>query len=85
MLFVALAVILLEAPDSTDNKQSLRVVNEGFHNDIDETSVSTGYMHTCAIEHDGKEFGGTPVCWGNNDHGQASAPKVKVSSLIVVF
>ena len=51
-------------------------LKEGFHSDIDETSGSTGYQHTCVIEHDGKEFGGSPVCWGNNEHGQANAPKV---------
>ena len=51
-----------------------RKLAEGFHSDIDETSVSTGFQHTCAIEHVGKDFGGKAVCWGANDHEQATAP-----------
>ena len=47
----------------------------GFHNDLDDISVSAGHFHTCAIEsRPGGEFGGGIKCWGENAHGQATAP-----------
>ena len=53
---------------------ALEDLAEGFHTDIDETSVSAGFQHTCAIQDDGREFGGRVVCWGSDSHGQASPP-----------
>jgi alpha-tubulin suppressor-like RCC1 family protein len=34
------------------------------------TQISAGAYHTCALKPDGT----TPICWGNNDYGQLSAP-----------
>jgi alpha-tubulin suppressor-like RCC1 family protein len=48
----------------------------GFHNDLDDVSVSAGYFHTCAIEaRPGQDFGGTLKCWGDNKHGQSDPPE----------
>ena len=33
-------------------------------------TLSSGVFHTCALREDG-----TPVCWGNNDSGQAAPPR----------
>jgi alpha-tubulin suppressor-like RCC1 family protein len=47
----------------------------GFYNDLDDVSVSSGYYHTCAIEHrPGIPFGGPLKCWGSNDFGQLNHP-----------
>ncbi|MDB3902363.1 hypothetical protein N9362_00235 [bacterium] len=53
---------------------ALQDLAEGFHADVDETSISAGFQHTCGIQDIGKDFGGKLVCWGANDHGQAAPP-----------
>ena len=53
---------------------ALEDLTDGFHVDVDETSVSAGFAHTCALQDDGREFGGRVVCWGSDSHGQASPP-----------
>ena len=49
---------------------ALQDLAEGFHTDVDETSISAGFQHTCGIQDIGKDFGGKVVCWGADDHGQ---------------
>ena len=44
----------------------LEELEEGFHYDVDSTTVTAGSAHACALEAvDGVEFGGKPVCWGD--------------------
>jgi len=52
----------------------LEDLRDGFQLDVDETSLSAGFEHTCAIEQSSRSlFGGRVVCWGDNGKGQ-SAP-----------
>ena len=58
-----------------------RKLTQGFHHDIDETTISAGHQHTCAIAaasqlgEDGQaSFGGPLKCWGLNTLHQASPP-----------
>ena len=53
---------------------ALQDLAEGFHTDVDETSISAGFQHTCGIQDIGKDFGGKVVCWGADDHGQSASP-----------
>jgi alpha-tubulin suppressor-like RCC1 family protein len=77
---ITLLVALTQAPNLVergfDNRAPPkgRNVADGFHSDIDETSVSSGFRHTCAIEHIGRDYGGKAVCWGKNDYDQTAAP-----------
>ena len=49
---------------------------DGFHADIDETVISAGASHTCAIaDSDEHEVGGPVVCWGSDNAGQSSPPE----------
>lgn len=67
-----------------------RQLEEGFELDIDDTTISSGFMHTCALaksdaggEGGEGEIGGTLRCWGDNSKGQTRAPEgsfVQVSS-----
>ncbi|EQC31084.1 hypothetical protein SDRG_11269 [Saprolegnia diclina VS20] len=54
------------------------------HVDIDDTTVSTGSSHTCAIHSvSAADFGGKVLCWGDDSMGQASPPDsefIQVSS-----
>ena len=47
------------------------------HQILDDTSVSTGIEHTCAL-HILKEgdFAGRVLCWGSNGQEQSLSPKV---------
>ena len=48
---------------------------DGFHADIDETVISAGASHTCAIQDsDEHDVGGPVVCWGSDAAGQSSPP-----------
>ncbi|ETW04783.1 hypothetical protein H310_03922 [Aphanomyces invadans] len=48
------------------------------HVDIDDTTVSAGIEHTCAIHSVSTvDFGGKVVCWGDNTLGQSSPPDVE--------
>lgn len=51
------------------------------HQIIDDTSVTTGIEHTCALHllKDG-DFAGRVLCWGSNGQGQSLAPKVRGSA-----
>ena len=58
-----------------------RKLTQGFHHDIDETTISAGHQHTCAIGasaqsgEDGQaSFGGPITCWGLNTLRQAAPP-----------
>jgi len=57
---------------------------DDFYVDLDGTSLSCGFHHTCALELRGDlDFGGALRCWGFNDHDQASPPQghfIQVSS-----
>ncbi|RHY89303.1 hypothetical protein DYB37_002205 [Aphanomyces astaci] len=45
------------------------------HVDIDDTTVSAGIEHSCAIHSVSTvDFGGKVVCWGDNTFGQSSPP-----------
>lgn len=45
---------------------SLQPLEEGFHYDVDETTVTVGHQHACVLEVEpGVDFGGRPRCWGN--------------------
>ena len=65
---------LIHAP--SENKP--RRLSEGFHNDIDDLSVSAGFQHTCGVQKgsdaNAEEFGGTLTCWGFNQKGQSAPP-----------
>nr|AIG55472.1 secreted protein [Thraustotheca clavata] len=54
------------------------------HVDIDDTTVSAGIEHSCAIHSvSAADFGGKVICWGSNSMGQAEAPDaefIQVSS-----
>ena len=57
----------------------LLVLAEGMidHHIIDDTSISTGIEHTCAVHLLSEaDFGGQVLCWGSNGQGQSSPPKV---------
>ncbi|ETV86513.1 hypothetical protein H257_01690 [Aphanomyces astaci] len=48
------------------------------HLDIDDTTVSAGIEHSCAIHSVSTvDFGGKVVCWGDNTFGQSSPPDVE--------
>ena len=58
-----------------------RKLTQGFHHDIDETTISAGHQHTCAIgaampsgADDEPSFGGPVTCWGLNTMKQATPP-----------
>ena len=57
----------------------LLALTEGMidHHIIDDTSISTGIEHTCAVHLLSEaDFGGRVLCWGSNGQGQSSPPKV---------
>jgi hypothetical protein len=51
---------------------------------VSETTLSSGYFHTCIIEaRPGVEYGGPIKCWGRNEGGKATPPPgmfVQISS-----
>lgn len=60
-----------------DSKSAQQELSEGFYSDVDETVVSAGEHHTCAVDETGADdFGGQVVCWGSNSHGQSRPPQV---------
>ncbi|KAF0744342.1 hypothetical protein Ae201684_000830 [Aphanomyces euteiches] len=66
--------------DSDDAKEVLSPIPQGDidHVDIDDTTVSAGIEHTCAIHSVSKvDFGGKVICWGDNTLGQGSPPDVE--------
>jgi hypothetical protein len=51
------------------------------HLDIDDTTVSAGIEHSCAIHSiSAADFGGKVLCWGENSKGQADPPKVHTTT-----
>ena len=49
-----------------------------FFHDLDDTILTVGSHHACLIEGvEESEFGGEVVCWGGDEHGQASPPNVR--------
>ena len=64
-------------PGDADHER--RELSEGFYSDVDETVVSVGRTHSCAVD-EGKgdgDFGGRVKCWGSNSFGQLDAPQVR--------
>ncbi|CAM9805650.1 unnamed protein product [Chrysoparadoxa australica] len=54
---------------------ALASLPEGFHSDVDGTSMALGTHHTCALEYrPGIEIGGAIRCWGRNEWGESSPP-----------
>ena len=64
MLVVAvLAAVLLAACDSLE---PMATASPG---PVSRVTISSGHSHSCALDEDGRA-----VCWGDNEHGQASPP-----------
>jgi hypothetical protein len=52
-------------------------LEEGFHHDVDDNTVTVGDSHACAIERmDSTDIGGEAVCWGEGASGETDSPAV---------
>jgi hypothetical protein len=63
------------------SSSSLKLVplDEGFHHDVDDNTVTVGDKHACCLERvDDVDIGGEVVCWGDNSAGQTDSPAVSL-------
>ena len=56
----------------------------GQDEEIDETSLCLGDVHTCAVVKRGGSFAGDVECWGGNQHGQAEPPKGSTNAFVQI-
>ncbi len=60
------------------------VLEVEFYHDIDDTTLSAGVNHACALSAvDDSDVGGEVVCWGDNHLGQSDPPSVSTKWLRV--
>ena len=71
----AFAALLPFCASSSDPSTLFAPLDEGFYHELDGTSVSAGFHHTCALEmRTDLDFGGALRCWGADEFGQSSPP-----------
>jgi hypothetical protein len=73
------SILLASAAAAASSASSALLVplEEGFHHDVDDNTVTVGDSHACAIERmDSTDIGGEAVCWGEGASGETDSPAV---------
>jgi hypothetical protein len=74
---ILLASAAAAAASSASSASLLVPLEEGFHHDVDDNTVTVGDSHACAIERmDSTDIGGEAVCWGEGASGETDSPAV---------